>query len=47
MEEKVKSILQRMRKLKEINIYFNDLQKKSGELEADVEKFMAYKPKDN
>jgi len=34
-----------MRKLKEISIYFRDLKKKGGNLEADVEKFMFYLPK--
>jgi len=31
-EERINNILQKMRKLKEINLYFNDLKKESGSL---------------
>jgi hypothetical protein len=36
-----------MARLKEINIYFNSLQKEDGILEADVQKFMFYTPKED
>ena len=46
-EDRIKNILYKIAKLKEINLYFQDFRKEEGLLEADVEKFLFYKPKDN
>ena len=47
MEERIKNILHKMTKIKELNIYFQELRQETGLLEADVQKFLSYTPKDN